>query len=35
MAIGWHKDKAVFAKVVGISLVSPCRFRFRRKHDDK
>ena len=34
-AIGWHKDKAVFAEVVGISLVSPCRFRFRRKHGDK
>jgi alkylated DNA repair dioxygenase AlkB len=34
-AIGWHKDKAVFAEVVGISLVSPCRFRFRRKHADK
>ena len=30
-AIGWHKDKAVFAEVVGISLLSPCTFRFRRK----
>jgi alkylated DNA repair dioxygenase AlkB len=30
-AIGWHKDKAVFAEVVGISLMSPCTFRFRRK----
>jgi alkylated DNA repair dioxygenase AlkB len=29
--IGWHKDKAVFAEVVGLSLVSPCTFRFRRK----
>ena len=29
--IGWHKDKAVFGEVVGISLLSPCVFRFRRK----
>ena len=29
--IGWHKDKAVFGDVVGISLLSPCTFRFRRK----
>jgi alkylated DNA repair dioxygenase AlkB len=30
-AIGWHKDKSVFGEVVGISLLSPCVFRFRRK----
>ena len=30
-AIGWHRDKAVFEEVVGISLVTSCRFRFRRK----
>jgi alkylated DNA repair dioxygenase AlkB len=30
-AIGWHKDKSVFGNVIGISLVSPCVFRFRRK----
>ncbi len=30
-AIGWHKDKAVFDEVVGISLASACTFRFRRK----
>jgi alkylated DNA repair dioxygenase AlkB len=30
-AIGWHRDKGVFDQVVGISLVSPCNFRFRRK----
>ena len=29
--IGWHRDKAVFGQVVGISLLSPCRFRLRRK----
>ena len=28
--IGWHKDKAVFDEVVGVSLLSPCTFRFRR-----
>jgi alkylated DNA repair dioxygenase AlkB len=30
-AIGWHRDKGVFDDVVGISLLSPCNFRFRRK----
>ncbi|HEX6434691.1 MAG TPA: alpha-ketoglutarate-dependent dioxygenase AlkB [Gemmatimonadales bacterium] len=30
-SIGWHRDNAVFGDVVGISLLSPCRFRFRRK----
>jgi alkylated DNA repair dioxygenase AlkB len=30
-SIGWHKDKAVFGEVVGISLLSDCVFRFRRK----
>jgi len=30
-AIGWHRDKAVFDEVVGISLLSACRFRFRRR----
>src|SRR5215217_4568962 len=29
--IGWHRDKAVFGEVVGISLLSPCVFRLRRK----
>ena len=29
-AIGWHKDKAVFGEVIGISLLSPCTFRLRR-----
>jgi alkylated DNA repair dioxygenase AlkB len=29
--IGWHKDKAVFGEVIGISLGSSCMFRFRRK----
>lgn len=30
-AIGWHKDRPVFGDVVGISLLSPCVFRLRRK----
>ncbi len=34
-AIGWHRDKAVFAEVVGVSLLAPCRFRFRRKRGTK
>ena len=29
--IGWHKDRSVFGDVVGISLLSPCAFRLRRK----
>ena len=29
--IGWHRDKAVFGEVVGISLLSACTLRFRRK----
>jgi len=29
--IGWHRDKAIFGEVIGISLVSACRFRLRRK----
>ena len=29
--IGWHRDKAVFGHVVGISLLAPCVLRFRRK----
>jgi alkylated DNA repair dioxygenase AlkB len=29
--IGWHRDKGVFNDVVGISLLSPCSFRLRRK----
>jgi alkylated DNA repair dioxygenase AlkB len=32
--IGWHKDKAVFGDVVGVSLLSPCVFRLRRKAGD-
>ena len=27
--IGWHRDKAVFGDVIGLSLLSPCTFRLR------
>ena len=33
--IGWHRDKGVFGDVVGISLLSPCTFRFRKKSGAK
>jgi alkylated DNA repair dioxygenase AlkB len=33
--IGWHRDRSVFGDVVGISLLSRCTFRFRRKIDTK
>ena len=28
--IGWHRDRSVFGDVIGVSLLSPCVFRFRR-----
>src|SRR5215216_3352190 len=31
VTIGWHRDRGVFGDVVGISLLSSCNFRFRRK----
>jgi alkylated DNA repair dioxygenase AlkB len=34
-AIGWHKDRSVFGDTIGISLLSPCRFRFRRKAGER
>jgi alkylated DNA repair dioxygenase AlkB len=33
--IGWHKDRSVFGETVGISLLSPCRFRFRLKSGER
>jgi alkylated DNA repair dioxygenase AlkB len=30
-SIGWHSDRPVFGDVIGISLLSSCTFRFRRK----
>lgn len=33
--IGWHKDRPVFDAVVGISLLSSCTFRLRRRDGTK
>lgn len=33
--IGWHRDKASFGDVIGISLLAPARFRLRRKAGSK
>jgi alkylated DNA repair dioxygenase AlkB len=33
--IGWHRDKAVFGETVGVSLLSPCVLRLRRKAGEK
>lgn len=29
--IGWHRDRPEFGTVVGVSLLSPCLFRLRRR----
>jgi alkylated DNA repair dioxygenase AlkB len=29
--VGWHRDKPEFEDVVAVSLLAPCRLRFRRK----
>jgi alkylated DNA repair dioxygenase AlkB len=29
--IGWHRDRSVFGDVVGVSLLSPCTFRLRKR----
>jgi alkylated DNA repair dioxygenase AlkB len=34
-SIGWHKDRPDFEDVVGLSLLSPCKFRLRRKAGNK
>lgn len=34
VGIGWHRDKPHYDKVFGLSLGSPCRFRFRRKRSE-
>jgi hypothetical protein len=30
-AIGWHRDRPHYGDVIGISLLSPCTFRMRKK----
>ena len=32
--IGWHRDKAQYGDVIGLSLLSSCQFRLRRKLGD-
>jgi alkylated DNA repair dioxygenase AlkB len=32
--IGWHRDRPMFEKVLGISLLAPCNFRLRRRVGD-
>jgi alkylated DNA repair dioxygenase AlkB len=33
--IGWHKDKAQFGVIVGVSLLAPATMRFRRSDGDR
>ena len=33
--IGWHKDRPVFEKVVGVSLLAPTVMRFRRRAGER
>jgi alkylated DNA repair dioxygenase AlkB len=33
--IGWHRDKSVFGETIGISLLSPCVLRLRRKVSER
>jgi alkylated DNA repair dioxygenase AlkB len=35
VGIGWHRDKPQYDRVFGLSLGSPCKFRFRRAAGDK
>jgi alkylated DNA repair dioxygenase AlkB len=34
VGIGWHRDKPHFDRIFGLSLGSPCKFRFRRAAGD-
>jgi alkylated DNA repair dioxygenase AlkB len=33
--IGWHKDKAVFDRIVGVSLGAPCPLRLRQRRSPR
>lgn len=35
VGIGWHRDKPHFDRVLGLSLGSPCKFRFRKAAGEK
>ncbi len=32
-SIGWHRDRPDYGDVIGLSLLSPCTFRMRKKRD--
>lgn len=34
VGIGWHRDKPQFDRVFGLSLGSPCKFRFRKRRGE-
>jgi alkylated DNA repair dioxygenase AlkB len=33
--IGWHRDRPLFDRVFGLSLLAPCVLRFRRRRADR
>jgi alkylated DNA repair dioxygenase AlkB len=33
--IGWHRDRPPAVAIAGVSLLSPCTFRLRRKAGDR
>jgi alkylated DNA repair dioxygenase AlkB len=33
--IGWHRDKNVFGRIIGVSLLSAATFRLRRRFGDR
>jgi alkylated DNA repair dioxygenase AlkB len=35
VGIGWHRDKPHFDRVFGLSLGSPCKFRFRKADNSR
>ena len=35
VGIGWHRDKPHFDRIFGLSLGSPCKFRFRKPVGEK
>ncbi|MBC9879718.1 alpha-ketoglutarate-dependent dioxygenase AlkB [Bradyrhizobium sp. INPA01-394B] len=35
VGIGWHRDKPHFDKVLGLSLGTSCKFRFRRRRGEQ
>jgi alkylated DNA repair dioxygenase AlkB len=35
VGIGWHRDKPHFKEILGLSLGSPCKFRFRRQSGER